>query len=42
MKHIKKKFRYEDCDFFEELKTSKKTSSINIDTRFDRRVLKDS
>ncbi len=42
MKHIKKKFRYEDCGFFEELKTSKKTSSINIDTRFDRRVLKDS
>jgi len=41
MKHIKKKFRYEDCDFFEELKSSKNNSTINIDTKIDRRALKD-
>lgn len=41
MKHIKKKFRYEDCDFFEEFKTSKNTSTYNIDSKIDRRVIKD-
>lgn len=42
MKHIKKKFRYENCDFFEELKASKKTSTINIDAKIDRKAIKDS
>lgn len=41
MKHIKKKFRYENCDFFEELKSSKKTSTYNIDGKIDRRILKE-
>lgn len=41
MKHIKKKFRYEDSDFLNEFKTSKNTLTFNIDSKIDRRILKD-
>lgn len=41
MKHIKKKFRYEDSDFLNEFKTSKSTLTFNIDSKIDRRILKD-
>lgn len=41
MKHIKKKFRYENCDFFEKIKKSTKSSVYNIDSRINHRDLKD-
>lgn len=41
MKHIKKKFRYENCDFFEQIKSSTKSSAFNIDSKINHKNFKD-
>jgi len=41
MKHIKKKFRFDNSDILEKLKISNNISIYNTDTRIDRRFLKD-
>ncbi len=40
MKHIKKKFRYENSSFFEEIKNNKNSKLLYIDEKIDRKVIK--